>query len=200
MVYSPASARDESPTHRANALPFWSIDTRPGEEDNDYYSMGRDWANPWQSHWPGGCPGKVPGQDYYFIKWQGWPPSYNTWEPKEHLQCSKLMKEYHQNLKRKKLSRKNKRRKDQHQFSVFMPLVAKPLFPPLTEDTLAKFKQKQSLLLWQEELNRKCTDPVSAGFLPEASVTIELESYLWRMTLRTQERVEGSLYQASGGG
>ncbi|CAH1264564.1 SUV39H1 [Branchiostoma lanceolatum] len=99
------------------------------------------------------------GQDYYFIKWQGWPPSYNTWEPKEHLQCSKLIREYHLNLKRKKLSRKNKKRKDQHQISVFMPLVAKPLFPPLTEDTLAKFKQKQSLLLWQEDLNRKCTDP-----------------------------------------
>ncbi|KAI8514380.1 hypothetical protein Bbelb_087040 [Branchiostoma belcheri] len=29
--------------------------------------------------------------------------------------------------------------------------------------------------------------------------SVSLESCLWRMTLRTQERVEGSLYQASGG-
>lgn len=35
------------------------------------------------------------GQQEYLIKWKGYPHSENTWEPKKHLQCPELLKEFH---------------------------------------------------------------------------------------------------------
>ena len=33
--------------------------------------------------------------DFYLIKWKGWNSDYNSWEPKENLQGSELIDEYH---------------------------------------------------------------------------------------------------------
>lgn len=34
----------------------------------------------------------------YLVKWKGYPDTENSWEPKKNLKCSKLMKEFHQDL------------------------------------------------------------------------------------------------------
>jgi hypothetical protein len=35
------------------------------------------------------------GQRYYLVKWQGWPKTYNTWEPKESCKnAGRLVNEY----------------------------------------------------------------------------------------------------------
>jgi hypothetical protein len=36
------------------------------------------------------------GQKEYFVKWKGWPESYNQWEPEEHLEgAPEVLREYH---------------------------------------------------------------------------------------------------------
>ena len=40
---------------------------------------------------------KIGSQWKYLVKWQGWPESYNTWEPEGNLtNCKSLVHEYHQ--------------------------------------------------------------------------------------------------------
>lgn len=36
------------------------------------------------------------GQQYYLVKWEGWPVEYNTWEPSEHLgNAAQIVRRYH---------------------------------------------------------------------------------------------------------
>lgn len=37
----------------------------------------------------------------YLIKWSGWEETSNTWEPEDHLDCSKIVKKFRKSLKKK---------------------------------------------------------------------------------------------------
>ncbi|EDW78537.1 heterochromatin protein 1K chromodomain [Drosophila willistoni] len=36
----------------------------------------------------------VNGRTEYFLKWKGFPESANSWEPRSHILCSELLREY----------------------------------------------------------------------------------------------------------
>ena len=46
------------------------------------------------------------GVEYYLIKWRNWSNMRNTWEPKEHLDCPSLLKEFHHGRNLGSLKRK----------------------------------------------------------------------------------------------
>ena len=52
------------------------------------------------------------GQELYLIKWAGYSDSENTWEPREYLNCPKLIAKYEKRVKKKRefLLEKKKRR------------------------------------------------------------------------------------------
>jgi chromobox protein 5 len=41
------------------------------------------------------------GKVLYFLKWKGFPPSYNSWEPIENLNCKTMIKKFEAKLKNK---------------------------------------------------------------------------------------------------
>ncbi|KAK6993691.1 histone-lysine N-methyltransferase SUV39H2 [Biomphalaria glabrata] len=50
------------------------------------------------------------GENFYLIKWKGWDDHFNSWEPEEHLQCTKALRDYFEyskktgkNLRKRKL-------------------------------------------------------------------------------------------------
>ena len=53
------------------------------------------------------------GREMYFIKWEGYPDSENTWEPREYLNCDRLIAKFEKRAKKRKdfLEEKKKRRK-----------------------------------------------------------------------------------------
>ncbi|XP_069739201.1 histone-lysine N-methyltransferase SUV39H1 [Phaenicophaeus curvirostris] len=43
---------------------------------------------------------RVRDEEFYLVKWQGYPSSSNTWEPRKNLRCRGLLKQLHQDLAR----------------------------------------------------------------------------------------------------
>lgn len=43
----------------------------------------------------------VKGKVEYKVKWEGWDPSWNSWEPMEHLNCTDIIDEFEEKLKKK---------------------------------------------------------------------------------------------------
>lgn len=39
------------------------------------------------------------GTEFYLIKWKGWSHAHNSWEPKQNLECSNLLEEFHEKNK-----------------------------------------------------------------------------------------------------
>ena len=52
------------------------------------------------------------GKEMFLIKWEGYPDSENTWEPREYLNCPKLIAKYEKKVKKRQefLLEKKKRR------------------------------------------------------------------------------------------
>ena len=52
------------------------------------------------------------GKELFLIKWEGYPDSENTWEPREYLNCPKLIAKYERRVQKKRdfLLEKKKRR------------------------------------------------------------------------------------------
>ncbi|PWA24264.1 hypothetical protein CCH79_00017912, partial [Gambusia affinis] len=86
------------------------------------------------------------GEEFYFVKWKGFPESVNTWEPKRNLKCPKLMKLFHldldQILKRQK-GRGLPKRLDKETVLIL----------------IQKAKLRQSLHQWEIHLNKTRNHP-----------------------------------------
>ncbi|XP_043944267.1 histone-lysine N-methyltransferase SUV39H2 isoform X2 [Protopterus annectens] len=90
----------------------------------------------------------VKDMELYLVKWKGWPESANTWEPKKHLKCSSLLKQFYT---------------DQLTFLTQSepgkpPVLKnniKKLNPAIVDFVVKKAKQRIALQRWEEELNRK---------------------------------------------
>ncbi|XP_002734659.2 histone-lysine N-methyltransferase SUV39H2-like, partial [Saccoglossus kowalevskii] len=112
--------------------------------------------------------GTEKGKDLYFVKWKGYPPEDNTWEPKSNLNnCTKLLKRYHKRLREKKsngaditkkrhLSNENLKESKKKKMK-----VTRSLSDPSLTDEERRSLHKKLLRRWENELNNKCSDPAS---------------------------------------
>lgn len=103
--------------------------------------------DPWWG--PGGaasCP-SMQEEEFYLVKWRGYPESESTWEPRKNLRCPGVLKQFHQDLEAalQRWSRPGRpRRPPLHGLE---PLVAAYL--------LQKAKQRRALWRWECQLNAK---------------------------------------------
>ncbi|XP_018420543.1 PREDICTED: histone-lysine N-methyltransferase SUV39H2 [Nanorana parkeri] len=104
------------------------------------------------------------GAEYFFVKWKGWPESYNTWEPVANLKCPALLEHFYNDLyiylSKLNAGKLNKIKKN-----------IKSVGNSAADFIVKKAKQRIALKRWEEELNRKKTH---AGMLyVENDVDIE---------------------------
>ncbi|KYO19270.1 histone-lysine N-methyltransferase SUV39H1 isoform X2 [Alligator mississippiensis] len=90
---------------------------------------------------------RVREEEFYLVKWRGYPESESTWEPRKNLRCPGVLKQFHQDLEAalQRWSRPGRpRRPPLHGLE---PLVAAYL--------LQKAKQRRALWRWECQLNAK---------------------------------------------
>ncbi|XP_077002404.1 histone-lysine N-methyltransferase SUV39H1 isoform X1 [Tamandua tetradactyla] len=86
---------------------------------------------------------KIREQEYYLVKWRGYPDSESTWEPRQNLKCVRILKQFHKDLERELLRRHHRSRPPRH------------LDPSLANYLVQKAKQRRALRRWEQELNAK---------------------------------------------
>ncbi|XP_059858692.1 histone-lysine N-methyltransferase SUV39H1 [Delphinus delphis] len=82
-------------------------------------------------------------QEYYLVKWRGYPDSESTWEPRQNLKCVRILKQFHKDLERELLRRHHRSKPPRH------------LDPSLANYLVQKAKQRRALRRWEQELNAK---------------------------------------------
>ncbi|XP_063135989.1 histone-lysine N-methyltransferase SUV39H1 isoform X1 [Rattus norvegicus] len=86
---------------------------------------------------------KIREQEYYLVKWRGYPDSENTWEPRQNLKCVRILKQFHKDLERELVRRHRRSKPPRH------------LDPNLANYLVQKAKQRRALQRWEQELNAK---------------------------------------------
>ncbi|XP_071385225.1 histone-lysine N-methyltransferase SUV39H1-like [Centroberyx affinis] len=89
---------------------------------------------------------KTKEEEFYLVKWRGYPESDNTWEPKKNLKCTKLMKQFHLDLVVE--LRRHKRRG-----------IPKRLDKEVSSLLVQKAKHRQTLQRWEAHLNNTRNHP-----------------------------------------
>uniref|UniRef100_A0A8D0E1S1 Histone-lysine N-methyltransferase n=1 Tax=Salvator merianae TaxID=96440 RepID=A0A8D0E1S1_SALMN len=87
---------------------------------------------------------KVRDEEYYMVKWRGYPDSENTWEPRKNLRCISMLKQFHRDLEQALICRGGKLKKN-------MRLLDQSISNYLVQ----KAKQRRALRHWEYELNAK---------------------------------------------
>jgi len=84
-------------------------------------------------------PSPPQGEEFYLVKWRGYPDSANSWEPRKNLRCRGLLKQLHQDLAR----------------APGGPVRPGPRgLPPRASSFLVqKAEQRQALRRWEQHLN-----------------------------------------------
>ncbi|KAF6390899.1 suppressor of variegation 3-9-like protein 1 [Rhinolophus ferrumequinum] len=57
---------------------------------------------------------KIREQEYYLVKWRGYPESESTWEPRQNLKCVRILKQFHKDLERELLRRHHRSKPPRH--------------------------------------------------------------------------------------
>ncbi|XP_019945124.1 histone-lysine N-methyltransferase SUV39H1-A isoform X1 [Paralichthys olivaceus] len=89
---------------------------------------------------------KTKEEEFYLVKWRGFPESDKSWEPKRNLKCPKLIKQFHLDLDEE--LRRQKRR-----------CIPKKLDKEVASNLLQKAQLRQSLQRWENHLNQTRNHP-----------------------------------------
>ncbi|KAG8129789.1 putative Histone-lysine N-methyltransferase protein [Naja naja] len=87
---------------------------------------------------------KIRDEEFYLVKWRGYPDSENTWEPRKNLRCISILKQFHRDLEQAFIRRGGKLKKN-------MRLLDQGISNYLVQ----KAKQRRALQHWEYELNAK---------------------------------------------
>ncbi|KAK9407544.1 histone-lysine N-methyltransferase SUV39H1 [Crotalus adamanteus] len=87
---------------------------------------------------------KIRDEEFYLVKWRGYPDSDNTWEPRKNLRCISILKQFHKDLEQALIRRGSKLKKN-------MRLLDQGISNYLVQ----KAKQRRALQHWEYELNAK---------------------------------------------
>ncbi|KAM9431581.1 histone-lysine N-methyltransferase SUV39H1-like isoform 3-T5 [Salvelinus alpinus] len=86
-------------------------------------------------------------QEFYLVKWKGYPESSNTWEPRKNLKCRKLMTQFHEDMEHE--LRRQKRR----------TTCPKRLDKDVAWTLVQKAKLRKRLQCWEADLNKTRNHP-----------------------------------------
>ncbi|XP_075691045.1 histone-lysine N-methyltransferase SUV39H1 isoform X2 [Rhinoderma darwinii] len=100
---------------------------------------------------------RVQEEELYLVKWKGYPESECSWEPRHHLKCFNLIKQFHRDLERELLRRTKATGNTTSKKAIAR--CPRRLDSSLSHHVVLKAKQRQRLRLWEQKLNTKRAHP-----------------------------------------